>query len=236
MNDPERLLLGAADEHERALLAAAVHEEPSPLALARLQRTLGLSVDPAPLTGLRRPPETSPTALPSRSLFASKWLLLGSAGLAVVGALVGALALTRAAKSPQPPAPTSRGALPAAPTQVVPPSALPGTLAHDQGADDPASTAATPPALRDELVRLELARTQLRSQRARAAASALDDYDRVYPLGTLREEALALRIETLFALHEPARAAELARSFFLAYPHSVHGTRVRGQLEQHGAR
>jgi len=235
MNDPERLLLGAADEHERALLAAAIHEEPSPLALARLQRTLGLSVDPAPLTGLRRPPETSPAALPSRSLFASKWLLLGSAGLAGL-AVVGALALTRAAKSPHPPAPTSLGALPAARTEAVPSSALPSTRAPDERADDPANSTATPPALRDELARLELARTQLRSQRARAAASALDDYDRVYPLGTLREEALALRIETLFALHEPARATELARSFFSAYPHSVHGTRVRGQLEQHGAR
>jgi len=239
MNDPERLLFGQADERERSLLSAAASEEPSAAALTRLQRTLGLTVDPAPSFGPEGPGQAAPAAPTSGTLWSAKWLLLGSAGVA----LIGALALTRGATSPSPRAAESAGA-PAATTAEVapspePPAPLAAPRADDELVTDPAASAATPPTLRDELARLELARSQLQRQRARAAQSALDDYDRVYPQGTLREEALALRIETLFLLRERAsarRATELARSFLANYPESVHGARVRGQLEQHGAR
>jgi hypothetical protein len=154
--------------------------------------------------------------------------LLSTAGVALVGALVwNRLAV---------PERTERSTASSSPSTSEPATPQPSAPAST-GPTQPASDATLDaPALRDELARLERARTLLRDRRARAALTTLDDYDRTHPHGTLREEAQALRIETLFALSEVPRASDLAQRFLRSYPHSVHGARVSSQLEQHGAR
>lgn len=108
---------------------------------------------------------------------------------------------------PEPPAPTAP-----APTAVI-----------------AAAPVADP--LADELRRLDRARAQLRAQTAAQALASLDAYELQYPHGTLREEALALRIDTLVALERRASAHELARAFLRMYPGSVHRLRVQAQLD-----
>jgi hypothetical protein len=240
MNDPERLLLSDASERERALLSAGAHEEPSADALSRLSQALGLTVVGPPLSSVPRALETAhhaPTHVHGASWLGSKWLLLGAAGMA----LLGAIALTRTSPAVIPRAQVSTPGEASAKTPVAPvPGVESSTGEQALPAPDarPASEAHAdaPPALRDELTRLEHVRTELRAAHARAALSALDEYDRQHPRGTLREEAVALRIETLLALHERAHASKLAHDFLLDYPRSVHGARVRSQLEPRGAR
>jgi hypothetical protein len=239
MNDPQRLLLGDIDERERALLRAAADEEPSAAALGRLQRTLGLTVDPVPLAASQDhapafggPPAAAGSATPGASVLASKWLLLGSAGVALVGALTWSRFVTPAVPRARPPA-ESVGTH--APAEPLPSAAESSALPADQSPAPRREAVADAPALRDELARLERARTALRDRRSGLALSTLDDYDRAHPHGALREEAQALRIETLFALGEVARGNDLAQSFLRSYPHSVHGARVSSQLEPRGA-
>jgi hypothetical protein len=233
-----------ADERERALLSAADAEEPSADALGRLQQALGLTVDPSPLLVPRAQPTAPPGSLETAggagqgsSLLASKWLVATTASAALVGALVWSqLATPNAVDRSRAPSSSVATSEPSAPAPTAPePSAA--TVAEPARPLSPAQELETgAPALRDELARLERARTALRDRRARVALTALDDYDLAHPHGTLREEAGALRIESLFALDEVARASDLARRFLRSYPHSVHGARVASRLEQRGAR
>lgn len=239
MNDPQRLLSGDADERERALLSAADAEEPSAHALSRLQQTLGLTVDPAPLLAPRMAAPAPRGSLEAAggggqasSLLASKWILLSGASAALVGALVWSQVATPHAAERAVGAPAVATSGPAPVSGASATSAPAGTAEARQAG----SSIDDAPALRDELTRLERARTALHDRRARVALSTLDDYDRAYPRGALREEAEALRIETLLALDEVARARELGAAFVRSYPHSVHGARVSSQLEQRGAR
>jgi hypothetical protein len=84
--------------------------------------------------------------------------------------------------------------------------------------------------LTDELRQLDAARESLAKREAVQALRALDAYEARYPHGALREEALALRVETLHTLDRVA-ARELARSFLRSYPRSVHRARVQAQLD-----
>ena len=62
--------------------------------------------------------------------------------------------------------------------------------------------------------------------------SQLGDYDRRFAGGSLREEALLLRIESLARAGDGATAATFARRFLKAYPTSVHVDRVAALLRE----
>lgn len=81
-----------------------------------------------------------------------------------------------------------------------------------------------------EVALLQLARAALNRQRATAAASHLDQYDREFPSGSLRTEAAALRVETLVANGERERASRAAEAFLREHPASPLANRVRASM------
>ncbi len=85
--------------------------------------------------------------------------------------------------------------------------------------------------LREQAEALDDARGLLALGQANQALSRLDEYDRRFAGGPLREEAQLLRIETVALEGERAAAASLAKRFLRAYPGSVHVDRVAAILQ-----
>jgi hypothetical protein len=137
-------------------------------------------------------------------LLATKWLAMGAV-VAITG--YGVFATEPAANT--------------APANTAPASAAPASASASR-VEDP---------LVDELRRLEGARARMRASAPAQALALLDAYDARHARGTLREEALALRIDTLVALDRVGAARELARVFLRTYPSSVHRLHVQAQLD-----
>ncbi|HEY2903876.1 MAG TPA: hypothetical protein VGL59_25040 [Polyangia bacterium] len=88
--------------------------------------------------------------------------------------------------------------------------------------------AAAPPSdsLQDETALLARANAALRAGDTGAGLALLDDYDRRFPSGTLREETGATRIIARCQAASPG-AVEAARRFIERHPHSPLSSRVR---------
>jgi hypothetical protein len=79
--------------------------------------------------------------------------------------------------------------------------------------------------LADEILRLDRAKTALAAGEPGAALELLDTYERDAPVGALRPEAHALRIDAVLATGDRAAAAGLARDFVARFPE--HHLRLR---------
>ena len=64
----------------------------------------------------------------------------------------------------------------------------------------------------------------------RAAAAALDNYDRSYSAKQFGPEALALRVEALYGAGQASQARALAADFARRYPHHPLLQRVQGVI------
>ena len=130
------------------------------------------------------------------------------------------------------PAPAPAAVAPAAPALAPSVEAAPAPRpAHHAHVAAPARVETAAPAnrLAEETALLASANAELRRGDARRALSLLDDYDRRYPSGVLREEVLATRVIARCQLGPaPDKAARRGASAFLArHPASPLAPRVR---------
>jgi hypothetical protein len=93
----------------------------------------------------------------------------------------------------------------------------------------PRQDSATPQLLR-ELAFLEKARGYLAHQAPFASLDVLGDYERMFPAGTLKIEAWALRIEATAAAGRRTEAVSMARNFLTSHPQHPMANRVRTLL------
>lgn len=141
--------------------------------------------------------------------------------------LVGVPASPASAPASAPPASSSTVG-PALSVGVTPASAAPGTQGprtSPRRAPSTRPSVVAKPALvapvlelADEVQRLDRAKTALAAGEPGAALELLDAYDRDAPMGALRPEALALRIDAVLATGDRSTAAALARTFTARYP------------------
>jgi hypothetical protein len=162
--------------------------------------------------------------------------LLVALAVAVAGGVGGAIAWRTQRPEPAPVvAPALAPVVVAAPAPVVVPSA---PVAVEAPAPRPApvkrarpSAHAEAPAnrLAEETALLAAANGELRNGDARRALGLLDDYDRRYPSGVLREEVLATRViaRCQIGLAPDATARRAANTFLTRHPASPLAPRVR---------
>jgi hypothetical protein len=112
---------------------------------------------------------------------------------------------------------------PPAPTESA--SAAPLVSASSSGPADPIHERAT--RLRAEAQHVLQIRTRLRSGDAAGALQLLDQAHTLFPDGVLGQEREALTIEALARRGQQAAAAERARAFLQAHPHSAFAADVR---------
>jgi outer membrane protein assembly factor BamD (BamD/ComL family) len=86
--------------------------------------------------------------------------------------------------------------------------------------------------LNEEVALVDQARGALARGDARAAISALDDYDARFSARRFVPEALYLRMESLLRLNQSAAARAVASRLATGYPSSPHAARARQVLEQ----
>jgi hypothetical protein len=238
-----RPLAKTGNEVERLLLAAGAGERPDAESVRKTARALGL----APRAALV-------AATLGIALRASKWTSIAAwSSVSLVGVAV-LVVTAHAGRSvpvtgveltarPQVQAYVSH-ALPASPASLgidedrapialdearapSPPRETRGA-AHHGGPIVPAAA----DRLRDEARAIDSARALLALGDASGALARLSDYDRRFAGGSLREEALLLRIESLVRVGDRSTAAGLARRFVTAYPASVHVERVEAVLRE----
>jgi len=104
-------------------------------------------------------------------------------------------------------------------------SPAPGVSAHH--ALKPTNPNGTTPDVQGEIALLSKAQRALSSGKPGHALQLLDEYARVYPKGTLRQEHDAARIIALCKLGEVSKARALANAFMRAAPQSPLAERVR---------
>jgi hypothetical protein len=99
-----------------------------------------------------------------------------------------------------------------------------------------ATTVAEPRAadrsIASEIEALDLAREALGTGEPKRAIDRLNRYDRLFPQGTLREEALRLRIEAAVSSGERATARSLAQRFQALHPDSTHSERLKALVRE----
>jgi hypothetical protein len=188
-----------------------------------------------------------PVAGAGAGLGLGKALLVGALGLCVIaGAVVYGMSL-RASPHPQGPersaAPEANVVVvaeqPPAPQQaeaVALPPALPprDPLASDTRGSSVAVAARAPTAapaasasLADQVAALDRVRSLSEAGKGSLALVALDEFDRRYPAGALRQEAAVTRVDVLFKLGRGDEGTALANRFLAAYPASSHAEHVR---------
>ena len=114
---------------------------------------------------------------------------------------------------------------------VAPPSSTAArTVALPRGGA--AAPARSAPSLSPELDVLDRARQALAAHDPIAARAALDEYQRRFPNGSLREEAELASIETLVQSGDTAGAREAADRFLANHPESAYAGRVRAILKR----
>ncbi len=235
---PAQPLAKTGNDVERLLLAAGQGDCPDAESVRKAARALGL-VPRAALVA----------ATLGVALRASKWTSFAAwSSVSIVG--VAAIVVAAHAGRWSAPAPAPERSALEAPASIAPDHA-PASVAADNAppsivADEPAPTPArdtrgaarrgVPGAaadrLRDEAHVLDGARALLAVGDASGALTRLGDYDRRFAGGSLREEALLLRIESLARVGDRSTAAGLARRFLTAYPASVHAERVEAVLRE----
>jgi TolA-binding protein len=259
VTEPVRLLDGAGDDAEVALLRAATSTPPA----AARDRMMALfesgGAEPADVA---RAAGRGPVAR-------SHWSWIGWSSLGVT-LIVAAILFARASSdAPAPGAPeTARAApapvaAPAAPaaetapsshqaderesTPLVPvmelPSAAPSsttrlstrgfgssTPASVTGPDEPKTNL-----LAEEVAALDLARRALRAGDTAGAQRALGDYDRRFPGGILAPEAALLRVEALLVAGDETAARRIGEEFLAkGPPNGAYVGRMRSLLQTAG--
>jgi hypothetical protein len=166
-------------------------------------------------------PPPQPSALPA----AASRGLVGSAtglGVALVGGLVWLLA-----RPPEPlplvlaPALSIHQAVRAREVPVAPP---PITVVPSALPLEPLSPKRAGSSLAEEVALLSRAETELHAGRFGSALKQLDDYERRFPKGALRQEDVAARVQALCGL---GRVAEARRQLERLSPASPHAIRAR---------
>ena len=117
----------------------------------------------------------------------------------------------------------------------LPAQAPPVPRAKRSAASATVPPAGEPPAERsiaNEIAELDRAREALGAGEAKRAIDRLNRYDRLYPQGTLREEALRLRIEAVVTTGDRATARSLAQRFHALYPDSTHSDRLKALVKE----
>jgi TolA-binding protein len=223
----------------RELLRAGREELPSERLGDRTMRVLGLAAGATAILTVATPASSAAVG----AAVVAKWASMGVlVGVVTAGSLVG---VERLVVRPVALAPSATAA-------VTPPgSALPKAVTMAQAADHPPGAESAQPrsALRDaqreappassglpsvredslarEVAALDEARGALRRDDLGAARRALDAYEAEPGRGTLRAEALYLRIETLVRAGEHSAATEVARQLLRDYPGSAPAARAR---------
>ncbi len=254
MSDDEPMRSPGWGEAERSLLRSAeVLDVPSDAARRRARALLTLGAGAAVAAGAAATAKEAALAGASAhpaagaGLGLGKALLLGALGVcALAGAVVYGMSL-RASPHPQGP---ERAAAPEAMAVVVaeqapvPPQAEavapPATVAPQAAlatetkgssaavaARAPTAGPASSASLADQVAALDRARSLSEAGKGSLALVALDDFDRRYPAGALRQEAAVTRIDVLFKLGRGDEGAALANRFLAAYPASSHAEHVR---------
>jgi hypothetical protein len=140
-----------------------------------------------------------------------------------------AIAVSALADAPAPapttpaPAPTTPAPAPTAPASAPPtPAPAPPTPAPAQRVSS----------LSPEVDVLDRARHALAAHDPVAARAALDEYQRRFPKGSLREEAELAAIESLVLSGDSAGTREAAARFLAAHPDSAYAGRVRAIVKR----
>jgi len=134
---------------------------------------------------------------------------------------------------PAPPA-----ADPVAVAETSPPTARPALQAPStaprakRSAAAPAEPTAAERSVASEVEELDRARDALGTGEPKRAIDRLNRYDRLFPQGILREEALRLRIEAVAATGERAATRSLAQRFQSLYPNSTHSERLKALVRE----
>ena len=248
MIHPKRLLEGEGTEMERLLLASGRAARPSPRAKWRT----GILFVLVSIGTVSKAHAVALLGAKARAWTVAQWLALGvgtgAAGwvavranvppdpVAVVDPVARRVpaapslhhAQPRVVAPPEPaPAPVNVEAAPRleARTQVQAPPTVSRSkrAAAIAAADAPAAERS----IASEIDELDRARAALGGGEAKRAIDRLNRYDRTFPQGTLREEALRLRIEALVSNGERATARTLAQRFRALYPDSTHSERLK---------
>jgi TolA-binding protein len=129
--------------------------------------------------------------------------------------------------------------VPTAPPVEAPPAAPPPNASENPGTAAPtvqasARPAAAPSASSDDLSEgvsvLELARSAIAEGDTARALRIVNEYERQFPKGDLREEAETIRIEALIARGRDAEALDAASTFLATSPNSPHARHVRAMV------
>ena len=213
MRDPQRLLDTPASDLELRLLRAGAAEQPPPAALGRLAHALGVRLtESAPSAALHLPPTAAAaTSTTKLSLFALGAVTLGLAATGVVW-------FTTRSPAPQgAEVPQAAHAFPERPA----PAAAERSAQPAPGADS----------LSREIAFIDSVRKLLDTDRAPAALSSLQRYERDFPRAVLQQEADLLSIEAHLRAGQQPRARALATRFLQRHPDSPHSARVRELID-----
>jgi hypothetical protein len=236
MKDPQRLLDEGATELELALLRAGDAEGPSPAARRAAAASLGLSVALTSSTALATKAGV-PTLAPAGKLLATKWWLI-----TVLGVGAGTALIVSAPRDPLPHAAPARAL--AAPVRtatqppvedradalVLPPQPAPSASVERAKMAAARGSVAAASGIQEQVLLIDRARNAAVLGKPAAALSALDEYQRRFPRGILKQEAAMLRIEAALALGDKATAERVGRAFLEQYPQSALAGRVRSLL------
>ncbi|MBI3206588.1 MAG: hypothetical protein HYZ29_33935 [Myxococcales bacterium] len=233
MTEPKRLLDVAQGTPAHALIVAGLDDHPAPGAAGRALAALALSAAaPGAAGSAGGASAASKGAIGAQLSVLAKW----GAGAAVVASL-GAMAnaartpegvgarlhpiLAKVAKGAAPPRVAPE--IPVAPaTRSVPPRESTRASPREGKASVPASDS-----LELEVALVSSARQALSRGDSGAALGLLDRYQREFPAGRLRPEALVLRVEALVRAGKADRARELARGYLAQSPGGAHASRLR---------
>ena len=249
MIHPKRLLDGEGTEMERLLLASGRAARPS----TRAKWRTGILFVLVSIGTVSKAHAVALLGAKARAWTVAQWLALGvgtgAAGwvavqanvppdpVAVVDPVARRVPAAPSLHHEQPrvvaapePAPLPANVIEAAPrlevrTQVQAPPT--GSRSKRAAAPAVVDAPAAERSIASEIDELDRARAALGTGEPRRAIDRLNRYDRSFPQGTLREEALRLRIEALVSNGERATARTLAQRFRALYPESAHSERLK---------
>lgn len=258
MTEPQRLLDGAGDDVQRALLSSARNDGPSAQAMRRCLVALSLggaaaataaTASAATLAKASVPPAASAASAATGATTAGISVLVKWVGIAGIGALAtwGAVSqvggdapmvLTSTVvpapiEVPAATPPEPAGQLPVAeeeaPIEEAAEVAAPVQAKPTRNIPTPGSPAQKPPDLAAEVAALDKARKQMEED-PDAALDALSQYGDDFKGGALVQEAEVLRIESLARAGKKKEARAAAASFLARHSTSPAAGRVRALL------
>lgn len=233
MTEPKRLLEEAEGTPLHALMLAGLDDHPAPGAAGRALAALALSAVATGAAGSAGAASAaSKGAIGAHLSVVAKW----GAGAVVVAALGVA---ANAARSPEGVGAPLHPILAKVAKGAAPPRLAPEVPVSPEARSNPPpeSTRARPregkaivsppDSLELEVALVSRARQALSRGDSGAALGLLDRYQREFPAGRLRPEALVLRVEALVRAGKTDRARELARGYLAQSPGGAHASRLR---------